>query len=246
MVLVCDPDGVISYASPAVGDYGYAPGDLTGRRLLDFVHPEDRGAVRTASRLALALGLAEAPPSAGRFPARVRAADGTRRHVESTVLRYQLPGGPRQIMVTARDVSDQVALRQQVAHLTFHDGLTGLPNRAYVEERTRDVLRDAAPTSRIGVIFLDLDRFTAVNDSVGHGAGGTSCWPRPPGGCGPPSRSTARLRAGAVTSSPSWSRTRPARRRSPRSANGWSARLPPSRSGWPASRLRSPRAWAWP
>ena len=169
VVLVCDPDGVISYASPAVGDYGYAPGDLIGRRLLDFVHPEDRGAVRTASRLAL--GPAEAPASAGRFPARVRAADGTWRHVESTVLRYQVPGAPRQIMVTARDVSDQVALRQQVAHLTFHDGLTGLPNRAYVEERTRDVLRDATPTSRIGVIFLDLDRFTAVNDSVGHGAG---------------------------------------------------------------------------
>ncbi len=169
VVLVCDPDGVISYASPAVGDYGYAPEDLTGRRLLDFVHPEDRGAVRTASRLAL--GPAEAPASAGRFPARVRAADGTWRHVESTVLRYQVPGAPRQIMVTARDVSDQVALRQQVAHLTFHDGLTGLPNRAYVEERTRDVLRDATPTSRIGVIFLDLDRFTAVNDSVGHGAG---------------------------------------------------------------------------
>ena len=169
VVLVCDSDGVISYASPAVGDYGYAPGDLIGRRLLDFVHPEDRGAVRTASRLAL--GPAEAPASAGRFPARVRAADGTWRHVESTVLRYQVPGAPRQIMVTARDVSDQVALRQQVAHLTFHDGLTGLPNRAYVEERARDVLRDATATRRIGVIFLGLDRFTAVNDSVGHGAG---------------------------------------------------------------------------
>ena len=181
MVLVCDSDGVISYASPAVGDYGYAPGDLTGRRLLDFVHPEDRDAVLTASRLALAPAEApasadapapaEAPAPAGRFPARVRAADGTWRHVESTVLRYQVPGAPRQIMVTARDVSDQVALRQQVAHLTFHDGLTGLPNRVYVEERTRDVLRDAPTTRRIGVIFLDLDRFTAVNDSVGHGAG---------------------------------------------------------------------------
>jgi diguanylate cyclase (GGDEF)-like protein len=182
VVLVCDLDGVISYASRAVGDYGYAPGDLTGRRLLDFVHPEDRGAVLTASRLALggraadqaadqAAGHGGAPGSAGRFPARVRAADGTWRHVESTVLRYQVPGAPRQIMVTARDVSDQVALRQQVAHLTFHDGLTGLPNRAYVEERARDVLRDATATRRIGVIFLDLDRFTAVNDSIGHGAG---------------------------------------------------------------------------
>jgi diguanylate cyclase (GGDEF)-like protein len=211
VVLVCDLDGVISYASPAVGDYGYAPGDLSGRRLLDFVHPEDRDAVLTACRLALggsaapdraaadsaagdgaagdgdsgnraagdrAAGDGAADPatpadaagSAGRFPARVRAADGTWRHVESTVLRYQVPGVPRQVLVTARDVSDQVALRQQVAHLTFHDGLTGLPNRAYVEERTRDVLRDA-PAPRVGVIFLDLDRFTAVNDSVGHGAG---------------------------------------------------------------------------
>src|SRR6516164_172994 len=180
VVLVCDLDGVISYASPAVSDYGYAPGDLAGRRLLDFVHPEDRDAVLTASRLALGghaadqAGQADAagsPGGSGRFPARVRAADGTWRHVESTVLRYQVPGSPRQILVTARDVSDQVALRQQVAHLTFHDGLTGLPNRAYVEERTRDVLRDATTSHRIGVIFLDLDRFTAVNDSVGHGAG---------------------------------------------------------------------------
>ena len=201
VVLVCDLNGVMSYASPAVGEYGYAPGDLSGRRLLDFVHPEDRDAVLTACRLALggsaaadraaadtaaadsaagdtAAGdtaadratSADAAGSAGRFPARVRAADGTWRHVESTVLRYQEPGAPRQVLVTARDVSDQVALRQQVAHLTFHDGLTGLPNRAYVEERTRDVLRDA-PASRVGVIFLDLDRFTAVNDSVGHGAG---------------------------------------------------------------------------
>jgi diguanylate cyclase (GGDEF)-like protein/PAS domain S-box-containing protein len=176
VVLVCDSDGVISYASPAVRDYGYAPADLIGRRLLDLVHPEDRNTALAASRLALA----SQPPAAsdaagaagpsGRFPARVRAADGTWRHVESTMLRYRAPGAPGQILVTARDVSDQVALRQQVTYLTFHDGLTGLPNRAYVEERTRDVLRDPA-AGRIGVIFLDLDRFTAVNDSVGHGAG---------------------------------------------------------------------------
>jgi diguanylate cyclase (GGDEF)-like protein/PAS domain S-box-containing protein len=194
-VLVCDMEGVISYASPAVGDYGYAPADLTGRRLQDFVHPEDRDAALAAARLALtgqASADARASGSSGRFPARVRAADGTWRHIESTVLRYPpglggygeagsppVSGGfrgvvppdqHRQILLTVRDVSDQVALRQQVTYLTFHDGLTGLPNRAYVEERTRDVLRDPA-AGRIGVIFLDLDRFTAVNDSVGHGAG---------------------------------------------------------------------------
>src|SRR5579875_2788237 len=110
---------------------------------------------------------------AGRFPCRVRAADGTWRHVESTVMRYRLPGERDQLLVTARDVSGQVALRQQVTHLTFHDGLTGLPNRAYVEERAADALRrhGEGGKARAGVIFLDLDRFTAVNDSVGHGAG---------------------------------------------------------------------------
>jgi len=176
VVLVCDLDGVVRYASPAVEDYGYPPGTLTGRRLLDFVHPEDRAAVLASVRLALG-GYAEGAEGfeglegSGRFPVRVRAADGTWRHVESTLLRYQAPGESVQMLVTARDVSDQVALRQQVTHLTFHDGLTGLPNRAYVEERARDVLRDAAAAARTGVIFLDLDRFTAVNDSVGHGAG---------------------------------------------------------------------------
>jgi diguanylate cyclase (GGDEF)-like protein/PAS domain S-box-containing protein len=173
VVLVCDLGGAIGYASPAVGDYGYAPGDLSGRRLLDYVHPEDRDAVLAAARRALGASRAQDPawPANGRFPARVRAADGTWRHVESTVLRYQVPGQHGQILVTARDVSEQVALRQQVAHLTFHDGLTGLPNRAYFEERVRDLLRHGTSAPRLGVVFLDLDRFTAVNDSVGHSAG---------------------------------------------------------------------------
>jgi diguanylate cyclase (GGDEF)-like protein len=199
VVLVCDLDGAVRYASPAVADYGYAPGTLTGRRLLDYVHPEDRSAVLASVRLALggyqpagslpAGPVADAdsgetaentggadPAGSGRFRVRVRAADGTWRHIESTLLRYQAPGEPIQMLVTARDVSDQVALRQQVTHLTFHDGLTGLPNRAYVEERARDVLRDpesgrAAEAGRTGVIFLDLDRFPADHDSVGHGAG---------------------------------------------------------------------------
>jgi diguanylate cyclase (GGDEF)-like protein len=189
---VCDLQGAITYASQAVQDYGYTPGALAGRQLLDFVHPEDRGAALAAVRLALGgyhpVGAAESPKGpgrgpaegSGRFPARIRAADGTWRHVESTVLRYQAPGEPSQMLITARDVSDQVALRQQVTHLTFHDGLTGLPNRAYIEERTKTVLAKKGLAKkglaqdrpgRTAVIFLDLDRFTAVNDSVGHGAG---------------------------------------------------------------------------
>jgi diguanylate cyclase (GGDEF)-like protein len=106
----------------------------------------------------------------------VRAADGTWRHVEATASRYRDPSGAQQLLITARDVSDQVALRRQLTHLTFHDGLTGLPNRAYLEERAAAVLAepgrpggDGSPHA--GAIFIDLDGFTAVNDSVGHHAG---------------------------------------------------------------------------
>jgi diguanylate cyclase (GGDEF)-like protein len=182
MVLICDLDGIISYASPSVTGFSYPPEALAGRAFMEFVHPEDAAAARTAIEQALGpvAGLSDSDPAAdrggaepgseGRFACRVRAPDGTWRHIECAVLLYRLPAEPPQMLITARDVSDQVALRQQVAHLTFHDGLTGLPNRAYVEERAREALAEGG-SRQAGVIFLDLDGFTAINDLVGHGAG---------------------------------------------------------------------------
>ncbi|MBO0789042.1 MAG: GGDEF domain-containing protein, partial [Actinobacteria bacterium] len=206
VVLICDLAGVIGYASPAVAGYGYPPESLTGRHLGDFLHPEDRIGGARVVRAAVA----GPEQQAGRYPCRVRAADGTWRHVQATVSRQANPPGPDQLLITARDLSDQVALRRQVAHLTFHDGLTGLPNRAYIEDRARDALgaisqraatgpaagspgggSGAAGTSQpgsgggvpgeagpggaghggAGVILLDLDGFTALNDSAGRSAG---------------------------------------------------------------------------
>lgn len=176
-VLVCDLDGTVRYASPAVAEYGYSPAKLDGMTLADLIHPEDLpGGIRSVR------AAAGRTPATGRLPCRVRSSDGTWRHVEATVSRQHHPGAADQLLVTARDVSDQVALRRQVTHLTFHDGLTGLPNRAYLEERAKDVLgagRQAAsddlvtgePQPVTAAIFLDLDGFTGVNDSVGHGAG---------------------------------------------------------------------------
>lgn len=176
VVLVCGLDGTVRYASPAVADYGYSPDELAGAQLTGLLHPEDRAGGTRAAREAAGV----AGPPAGRYPCRVRAADGTWRHVQATVSRYRNPAGADELLITARDVSDQVALRRQVAHLTFHDGLTGLPNRAYIEDRARAVLdmaqapapgAPAAAAPVAGIILLDLDGFTAVNDSAGHSAG---------------------------------------------------------------------------
>ena len=197
MVLICDLDGTISYASPLVSAFSYTPEALVGKPLSGFVHADDIGAAREVVAAVVGVPADEALMAApadgvpqpgiaarsagepardgaadgdGRFSCRVRAADGTWRHVECAVLLYRLPGEPARLLLSVRDVSDQVALRQQVTHLTFHDGLTGLPNRAYVEERARVAL-DPSVERKAGVIFLDLDGFTEVNDLVGHGAG---------------------------------------------------------------------------
>jgi diguanylate cyclase (GGDEF)-like protein/PAS domain S-box-containing protein len=171
MVLLCDEAGVITYASTAVSRYGYEPAHLAGTRLPSLIHPDD---VPGALRAAAATRRGRTAADASQLACRVRSADGTWRHVQGTVSRFS-GAGPALLLVTARDISDQVALRQQVTQLTYSDSLTGLPNRSYVEERAKDLItrwrEQPGLAGRTGAIFIDLDGFTAINDSVGHGAG---------------------------------------------------------------------------
>jgi diguanylate cyclase (GGDEF)-like protein/PAS domain S-box-containing protein len=160
VVLVCDYAGLVSYASPAVRDYGYTPEGLDGQQLASLVHPEDKRGAMRAVREAAGASVRQI-----RYSCRVRAADGTWRYVEATISRHRSQGAPDRLLITARDVSDVVALRRQIAHLTHHDGLTGLPNRAYLEDRSRD------EPGLAGVILVDLDGFTGVNDVAGPSAG---------------------------------------------------------------------------
>ncbi|MEV4321358.1 putative bifunctional diguanylate cyclase/phosphodiesterase [Microbispora rosea] len=169
VVLVCDPCGVIQEVGPGLETtYGYRPDDLAFRPIFDYIHPEDVPAVQAL--LDRMTDEDDGPEQEGgtRISCRFRASDGTWRPTESVAARHVRDDDL--VLVTIRDISDQVALRNQVTHLTFHDGVTGLPNRAYFEERARDVLtrRGAGGTA---VIFLDLDGFTSVNDSVGHASG---------------------------------------------------------------------------
>ncbi|MBG0832285.1 GGDEF domain-containing protein [Planomonospora sp. ID67723] len=169
VVLICDYDGLVHRIGEGVEiTYGYRPEELVGGSIFDYIHPEDVPGIQQALR---ALGPDEEPAEgsgACMIACRIRAADGTWRPTESVATRHVR--GEDLLLVTTRDVSDEEALRNQVTHLTFHDGITGLPNRAYFEERTREVL--ARPGgSRTAVIFLDLDGFTSVNDSVGHASG---------------------------------------------------------------------------
>src|SRR5207247_11275096 len=71
-----------------------------------------------------------------------------------------------------RDITERVKAEETIRHLAYHDVITGLPNRAQFEERLRvDLAQARRSRQKVAVMFLDLDRFKAVNDTVGHAAG---------------------------------------------------------------------------
>lgn len=103
---------------------------------------------------------------------RKRAADALK-HANQE-LEHRVAERTRELAATNRELRAQILVRERVEHQlkheALHDVLTGLPNRAFLLERLDDALGRAAlePDSRFAVLFLDLDRFKVVNDSVGH------------------------------------------------------------------------------
>ena len=103
---------------------------------------------------------------------RVRHRDGSWRYLE--VVANNLLSDPtvEGIVLTMRDVSERKGLEEELKHQAFHDALSGLANRALFRDRLEHGLARAARSrSSLAVLFLDLDDFKLVNDSLGHAAG---------------------------------------------------------------------------
>ena len=168
LVCVVRESGDIAYASPAVARVlGREAIELEGVPILDLVHPDDH-----VTLSAQATSILETPGMSPAFEARVAHAGGGWRHME--IVATNLLGNPAVagVVINARDVTERVEVAAQLEERAYHDELTGLPNRALLLDRLQDALHRAARQSRmVGVLFLDLDRFKVVNDSLGHGAG---------------------------------------------------------------------------
>ncbi|AXK34362.1 EAL domain-containing protein [Streptomyces armeniacus] len=166
VIMIAASTGALRYVSPAAaGVYGRDSDELIGSELAALIHPEDLARVLHEVRRFLAAAPGAEPST--RIECRFRHGAGHWLNIESTVNRYQ--GG---LIFNCRDVTERVRLQAQLQHNASHDPMTDLPNRALFTERVRQALSGRrGGDSEAAVLFIDLDGFKAVNDTVGHQAG---------------------------------------------------------------------------
>lgn len=145
---------------------GYAPEEMLGYYLIDFAHPDDPPDLRRYFH-----EMVEGQRDNYRIERRFRKQDGSalRTNVTVSLVRDE-HGQPQYLVGMVEDYTERHVLSEQLRHQANHDHLTGLANRALFTERLHATF-SATPGQRVGLCYLDLDGFKAVNDTLGHVVG---------------------------------------------------------------------------
>jgi diguanylate cyclase (GGDEF)-like protein/PAS domain S-box-containing protein len=169
MIALVDVKGRRLYNSPAYKRIlGYSAAELGETSSFEQIHPDDRFKVLEAAREARSTGIGK------KLEYRIRHKDGAWRVLESlaSVIRDD-KGEVVKLVIVNRDVTERKRAQEQLEHHSFHDALTGLPNRRLFLDRLRHMFARAHrnPERHYAVLFVDLDGFKLFNDSMGPAVG---------------------------------------------------------------------------
>lgn len=169
MIQIIDGKAALQFSSPAVERIlGYKSGNVLGTKLSDYVHPDDQ------EMMQVRLGnLVDKPGEQMTAELRFRHIQGHYVPLECTATNLQNDPGIHGILVNSRDVTERKKQEERLLHGAYHDPLTDLPNRAFFNQRLAlSVSRSQRyPQYVSAVMFIDLDHFKRVNDTLGHSAG---------------------------------------------------------------------------
>jgi diguanylate cyclase (GGDEF)-like protein/PAS domain S-box-containing protein len=168
VIIVTRADGTVRFVSPsATRVFGYDPAEMVRHSISELLHPDDRDRAATFFRSA-----AQAPGVSGPVEWRFHQPDGSWMHAEILATNLLHDTSVKGVVLNTRDVSERRRLEEQLTHQAFHDPLTGLANRALFRDRVSHALALAQRRGTpVTVLFLDLDDFKTVNDSLGHAEG---------------------------------------------------------------------------
>lgn len=168
VILLLGADGTVEFATPALTRVlGRLPEAVVGRPVTDLV---DRADVAALERSLVAWR--SAPGVGATVSLTWRCADGGQVSGETIAVNLLDDPAVGALMLSTRDVSERRALEQRLSHQARHDALTGLPNRRSFEEAVDELTCDRRRAGdAIGIVFVDIDGFKAVNDTLGHPVG---------------------------------------------------------------------------
>lgn len=166
-ILMIDETGRVTFWNKAAETmFGYSREETLGKDLAELIIPARlRDAHNNGLRAFQSTGQGPAIGKLLELPALRR--DGSEFIAEHSISAVRLEGKWHAVGVL-RDITERLQAREKLHHLTYHDGLTGLPNRALLLDRLQQSLIDAGRHKRVvAALWLDMDNFKNVNDSLG-------------------------------------------------------------------------------
>ncbi len=155
------------YANEATASIsGFSRDELYGKDFWQLVHPDIREVVKRRG-----LARQKGDPLPSRYEIRILRKDGEVRWLDYSAGLIELEGSPA-VLGTAFDITERKRAEERIRSLAYHDTLTGLPNRLLFADRLGLAVAQAhRQGQKLAVLFLDLDGFKVINDSLGHSLG---------------------------------------------------------------------------